>query len=133
MNATNTHPNDMLLLIGRILIVILFLISGYGKITSFSGTEGYMASAGIPVLFIWPDIALEMLGSLAILVGFRTKEISVIFVINSIIAAVIFHNNFADQGQVFNFWKNISIAGGFLFLLASGAGKYSLDAKKLNL
>ena len=72
-------------------------------------------------------IFLEVLGGLAIIVGWQTRWVALALAGFCVLSALIFHNNFADQNEMANFMKNIAIAGGFLFLFANGAGAWSLD------
>ena len=116
-------------LAGRILLALIFVISGAGKIADPAGSVGYMQAMGVPAILLWPTIALELLGGLAIIVGFQTRLVSYLLAAFTLIAAAIFHTNFADQMQMIMFLKNISIAGGFLLLASSGATALSIDSK----
>jgi len=133
----NTQTQNVAALIGRIMLALIFITSGLGKIGGFEGTAGYIASKGLPVASVVAalTILIELGGGLAILFGFLTRWAAVALAVFSVLAAVIFHAYWgvpADQvmGQQINFWKNISIAGGFLVLSAFGAGAISLDAKR---
>jgi putative oxidoreductase len=116
-------------LVGRILLVALFLISGLGKISAYEATAGYMASMGVPGIALPAVIALEVLGAAAIIVGFKTRIVAALLAGFTLATGVVFHNNFADQMQMIMFLKNVSIAGAFLMLVANGAGAFSLDAR----
>ncbi len=116
-------------LAGRSLLAILFLLSGLGKIGAYAGTAGYMSSLGVPGALLPVVIATEVLGALAIIVGWKTRVIALLLAGFSLLTAVIFHNNFGDQIQMIMFLKNVSIAGGFLLLVANGAGPLSLDRR----
>ncbi|MBN9461590.1 MAG: DoxX family protein [Burkholderiales bacterium] len=123
-------------LIGRLGLAWLFVPAGLGKIAGFSGTAGYIASKGLPMPTVLAAIALlvELLGGLAILVGFKTRWAAAALALFTVAAAVFFHNYWAlpaDQAmmQQINFNKNIGIAGGLLFLVAWGAGAFSLDQR----
>lgn len=116
-------------LAGRILLVLIFVISGAGKITNSEGTMGYMEMMGVPGILLWPTIALEVLGGLAIIVGFQTRIAAWLLAIFSVLAAILFHSNFADQMQMIMFMKNLSIAGGFLLLASSGATALAMDKR----
>lgn len=118
---------DAGLLISRILLSVLFIVAGYGKITGYAGTAAYMASMHVPSFFLPLVILLELGGGLAIVFGFLTRFTSLFISGFTIIAAVIFHNNFSDDMQQLMFMKDMSIAGGFLILSLFGAGKYSID------
>ena len=121
--------NNILNLIGRILISSVFLISGFNKINQYDGTIEWMQSFGVPGILIIPAILLEIIGSLMIIIGYKTRVIATLFSIFCIILAIIFHNDFSDQMQLVSFLKNLALAGGFLFLVVSGPGKISLDKK----
>jgi len=116
-------------LAGRSLLVVLFLLSGLGKIGAYAGTAGYMSSVGVPGALLPVVIAIEVLGALVIIVGWKTRVTAVLLAGFSLLTAVIFHNNFGDQIQMIMFLKNVSIAGGFLLLVANGAGPLSLDRR----
>jgi putative oxidoreductase len=116
-------------LFGRILLMSLFLLSGLGKIGAYAATAGYMASAGVPGALLPIVIAVEVLGSIAIILGWHTRVVSLLLAAFTLATAVLFHNNWADQMQVVMFLKNLSITGAFLMLAANGAGAFSLDAR----
>ncbi len=126
-----------LALIARILLALLFLIAGFGKIGGFAGTAGYIASKGLPLPEVGAAIAVlvEFGGALALIVGFQTRIVALVMAVFTIATGVIFHNYWAmpaDQVMVnqIMFLKNLSIAGGLLMLSAFGAGALSLDAKR---
>lgn len=116
-------------LLARVLIVGLFLFSGVGKITAYTATAGYMASVGLPSAMLPLVIATEVLGSLAIILGWKTRVVSFLMAGFTLLTGILFHNNFADQMQMIMFMKNVSIAGAFLLLTVNGAGPISLDSK----
>ncbi len=116
-------------LTGRILISAIFLVSGFGKIAQYAGTQAYMAASGVPGSLLPLVIALEIGGALAIVVGYKTRWAAVALAGFSIVSALIFHANFADQIQSIMFLKNVAMAGGFLVIAARGAGELSLDAR----
>lgn len=115
-------------LLGRIGLALIFIISGWGKITGYAGAEQYMSAMGVSPALLPLVILLEFGGGLAIAAGLFTRWIAIAFALFSVATAVIFHANFGDAMQAINFWKNIAIAGGFLSLAAQGAGAWSLDA-----
>ena len=117
-------------LAGRILLALMFLLAGISKITGYAGTAAYMASAGVPGALLPLVIALEVGGALAIIVGFQTRLVALALAGFSVVAAALFHSNFADQMQMTMFLKNVSVAGGFLILAANGPGALSLDSKR---
>lgn len=116
-------------LAGRILLVVLFLLSGFGKIGAYAATADYMTSVGIPGAMLPLVIATEVLGSIAILLGWKTRVVAFLLAGFSLVTALAMHNNFADQTQMTSFLKNVSIAGGFLLLVANGAGPLSIDRR----
>lgn len=113
--------------VGRLLIAFMFVLSGAGKISGYAGTQGYMESFGVPGALLPLVIALEILGGLAIIVGWQTRLAALALAGFSLISALVFHTDFADQAQMITFMKNFAIAGGFLFLVANGPGAYALD------
>ena len=114
---------------GRIFLSAVFLIAGVNKIFNYEGTTAYMESFGVPDFLYIPAIILEILFPLLIVIGYKTKISALIMAIFTIVVAIIFHTNFADQMQFTSFFKNIAIAGGFLIIFIKGAGEYSLDHK----
>ena len=113
--------------VARVLLAHIFILAGVSKITAYAGTQGYMESVGVPGMLLPLVILLELGGGLAILVGWKTKLVSYALAGFSIIAAIIFHSNLAEQMQMILFMKNFAIAGGFLLLAEHGAGNYSVD------
>lgn len=121
--------NKYIPLVSRILLGLIFVLAGFGKLMDPAGTAGYIASVGLPSLLVWPTIALELLGGLAIIVGYQTRIVSLALAAFCVLSAAIFHNNFADQMQMISFLKNLAIAGGFLQLYLHGAGALAVDKK----
>ncbi len=117
------------MLAGRILLVVIFLKSGIGKIEHFAGTAQYMAKAGMPytTFFLLGAIFIEIVCSIAVILGFLTRLGAVLLLLFLIPTTLIFHGNFADQGQMIHFMKNVSMFGGLLLLLATGPGRLSID------
>ncbi len=116
-------------LIGRILIAILFIIAGIGKIENPAGTMQYIASGGLPLPMAAYLVAvlIEVGGSILLVLGWQTRAVAAIMALFTLVTAFAFHNNFADHGQQINFLKNLAIAGGLFHILAYGAGAFSLD------
>ena len=121
---------DISILLGRVFLSLIFIVSGFNKITDYAGTQGYMESMGVPALMLPLVIILELLGGIAILIGFKTRIVALLFIGFNVISALLFHSDFDDQTQMTMFMKNIAIAGGFLLLFAQGAGAYSVDNHK---
>ncbi len=116
--------------IGRILISVIFLAAGINKINGYSGTAAYMDAMGVPGVLLPLVIFTEIFGALAIIVGFKTRFVAFLMAGFSILSALFFHLDFADQTQSIMFMKNMAIAGGFLFLVSHGPGKWALDTSK---
>jgi putative oxidoreductase len=116
-------------LLGRIMLALIFILAGVGKIQDPAGTAGYMQSVGLPAVLLWPTIALEVIGGICVAIGFQTRYAAFALAIFSIAAAVIFHRNFADQMQMILFLKNIAMAGGLLLLATSERTGFSLDRR----
>ncbi len=126
-----------LTLAGRLLLALLFLPAGLTKIAGFAGTVGYIASKGLPLPAVGAVIAIgvEVLGGLALLVGFGTRVAALVLAVFTVAATVIFHAWWAvpaeaQMVQQLMFFKNIAVVGGLLVLAAHGAGGWSLDAKR---
>ncbi len=115
--------------IGRILIAVIFLISGFGKIAEPAATQGYIAAAGLPLPMAAYLIAviIEAGGGLLLLVGYQTRLAAVGLAVFTLAAALGFHHDFADQNQMIHFLKNLAIAGGLLQVAAFGPGAFGLD------
>jgi putative oxidoreductase len=117
-------------LVGRILLAHIFVLSGWTKIAGYAGTQGYMEAMGVPGALLPLVIAVELLGGIALVIGFKTRWVAIGLAVFSVAAAAIFHSNFADQMQTINFMKNLAIAGGLLILAQTGAAAPSVDAAK---
>ena len=116
--------------LGRLLLSVIFIFAGIGKITDYATTQGYMESVGVPGMLLPLVIAFEVLGGIAILLGYKARLIAFLFAGFSIVSAILFHQFWTDESQMISFMKNISIAGGFLMIFAHGAGVYSIDSKR---
>jgi putative oxidoreductase len=117
---------------GRILVSAIFLISGFGKLAAPAGAIGYIAAAGLPFPQLAYGIAvvLEIAGALALIAGYRARFAAAALAVFCLATAFGFHNQLADQNQFIHFFKNIAMAGGLLQIVAFGAGRFSLDARK---
>ena len=130
-NGTASNSSTTILL-GRILLAVIFLLSGFGKLTAISGTAAYFGALGLPVPTVTAVVVglIELLGGIAILVGFQTRIVAWVLAIFTIATDLVAHTGWADQMQMIQFLKNLAITGGFLLLASSGAGAYSIDAKR---
>lgn len=133
MNTQPSTASTYLSVAARVLLAALFLIAGFGKLGAPAGTIGYIASAGLP----FPELAyaaalfVEIGLALALVVGYRARAAAALMAAFTVVTAFGFHFNFADQGQFIHFFKNLAIAGGLLQVSAFGAGRLSLDARRL--
>ncbi|PKH22547.1 hypothetical protein CIG19_11220 [Enterobacterales bacterium CwR94] len=118
---------DVGFLVARILMPVLFIVAGWGKITGYAGTQQYMEAMGVPGFFLPLTILLEFGGGLAILFGFLTRTTAFFTAGFTLLTAFLFHNNFAVDPNLTMFMKNLSIAGGYLLLGITGPGAFSID------
>jgi putative oxidoreductase len=126
---------DEALLVARILLAVLFLVFGWGKLTDYSGTVAYMTQSGVPL----PSVAalvgvFEFFGAIALILGVWTRPLAVLFAFFTLAAGLIGHRYWTMTGadrfmNMINFYKNVSLMGGFFLLYVTGAGKYSIDAR----
>tara|TARA_B100000989_G_scaffold287774_1_gene257726 strand:+ start:1047 stop:1418 length:372 start_codon:yes stop_codon:yes gene_type:complete len=116
-------------LIGRIFLSLLFLLNGYFKILDYDGTIEWMEGYGIPGIFLTPAIILEIAGPVLIIIGYKAKVAAGLLAAFCITTALIFHIDFSNQMQITSFLKNIALAGGFLFIVVNGTRKFSFDHK----
>jgi len=128
------HGSAILALLGRALLASIFVYSGFGKITGFQGTVGYIAGAGLPMAQVLAvgAIIVEFIGGLALLIGFQARWAALAFVLFLVIITPVFHNFWSvpaaeAMDQQINFIKNIAIVGGMLMVMAFGPGRYSID------
>ena len=126
----NSTLNSATQLTGRVLMSFIFIMAGINKIGAYAGTQGYMESMGVPGMLLPLVILLEIGGGLALLLGWQTRIAAFLLAGFSIVSAIIFHANFADQMQSILFMKNIAIAGGLLFLVAGAEQQWSIDSKR---
>lgn len=124
-------------LLGRILIATIFIFAGFGKITGFEGTVGYISSKGLPLPEVAAIVAIiiELGGGIMLVLGWKTRWAAWAIIVFTAFAAIIFHNFWAlpadqMQGQMIHFMKNFAIVGGLLFVAIHGAGALSLDKGK---
>ncbi|WP_313148131.1 DoxX family protein [Diaphorobacter nitroreducens] len=134
MFATLQNP---LALVGRILIALLFIPAGFGKISGFAGTVGYATSVGMPMptVAVAVGLLIELLGGLALLFGFGTRIAALALAVFTLAASFFFHAYWAlpaDQQmmQQLLFFKNVAVTGGLLAFAAFGAGVWSVDGAR---
>ena len=120
---------NILDLLARIFISLIFLLSGINKIGNYEGTVGWMESLGMPGIFLIPAIILEIVAPILIMIGYKVKISAALLSAFCVATAIIFHSDFSDQMQFISFMKNIGLAGGFLFIVVNGAKDFSLDKK----
>lgn len=132
-----TALQNPLALAGRILLAVLFVPAGIGKITGFAGTVGYATAMGMPMpsVGVAVGLAIELFGGLALLLGFGTRIAAVALAVFTLVASFIFHAYWAQPAdaqmmQQLLFFKNIAVTGGLLAFAAFGAGAWSVDAAR---
>ena len=116
---------------GRLLIAVLFLLSGFGKIAAPAMTQGYIASVGLPAPLqgLVIAIAVEVGGGVLLVLGYQTRIVALVMAAFTIATALAFHNDFSDQNVMGHFLKNIAVTGGLLQIVAFGAGSFSIDGR----
>ena len=132
----NPNTVNLLALAGRILVALIFVISGFGKIGGFEGVTGYIASKGLPMPAVLAalTIALELGGGILLIVGYKVRVVAILFFLWLIPTTLIFHKFWGidaaqAQNQMNNFMKNVSIMGAMLLITAFGPGAYSMDKR----
>ena len=120
---------NILDLVARVFISLIFLLSGINKIGNYEGTVGWMESLGMPGILLIPAIILEIVAPMLIMIGYKVKISAALLSVFCVATAIIFHSDFSDQMQFISFMKNIGLAGGFLFIVVNGAKDFSLDKK----
>ncbi|MGN6146342.1 MAG: DoxX family protein [Mesorhizobium sp.] len=131
--ASGTASNSSLaILVGRVLLSILFILAGYSKLTDIAGTAGWFGSIGLPMPTVTTVVVglVELLGGLAVLIGFQTRIAAIVLALFTLGATAVAHLDFSQAGNALMLQKNLGLTGGFLLLAALGAGAYSIDAKR---
>ena len=118
---------NILEVIGRTFLSLIFLIAGIGKIFNYEGTVQYMEDFNVPGYLLIPAIIIEILFPILIIIGYKTKLSAAILSSFAILLALIFHTDFSNQMQLMSFLKNFAIAGGFMIIFVYGPNKFSLD------
>ena len=117
-------------LIGRIFISALFLISAFNKIFNLDGSASWMEGFGLPGFLIYPAIVIEVILPVLVIVGYQARIAAGILASFCLLTAFIFHFDFSNQMQLVSFFKNIGLAGGFLFIVANGTKDWAVDREK---
>lgn len=118
------QSDALISLIARVLMAYIFIMAGWGEITAYSATVGYMESMGVPGMMLPLTILVEFGGGLALLFGFQARFAALGLAVFSLITAFLFHG---DAEDAINFMKNMAMTGGLLLLMLHGAGKFSVD------
>ena len=117
-------------LLGRVLISSLFLISAFNKVFNLEESMGWMEGFGVPGFLIFPAIAIEVILPVLVIVGYQARIAAGILASFCLLTAFIFHFDFSNQMQLVSFFKNIGLAGGFLFIVANGTKDWAVDREK---
>ena len=123
---------NILDLVGRVFISLVFLLSGINKIGNYEGSIGWMESFGMSGIFLIPAIILEIGAAILIIIGYKVKIAAALLSVFCIATALIFHTDFSNQMQFVSFMKNIALAGGFLFLVINETKEFSIEKKLAN-
>jgi putative oxidoreductase len=131
MTSTSNLNQGVLPLIGRVLVAIIFIMGGIGKLAAPGPTQGYIAAMGLPAPLLAYVVALvvELGGGVLLLVGYRTKIVAAVLAVFCVVTALVFHHALGDQNQMIHFLKNLAMAGGLLQFTAFGAGRIGLDSR----
>jgi putative oxidoreductase len=124
VNATRYLP-----FVGRLLIGLPFAMSGFGKLAAYGPTVAKISAVGLPgpSLAFAVAIVVEVGGGLLLIAGYRVRPMAIALALFSLVTAIWFHGNLADQNQMIHFLKNVMLAGGLLQIAAFGAGAISID------
>ena len=117
-------------LIGRVFISALFLISAFNKIFNLEGSMSWMEGFGLPGFLIYPAIVIEIILPVLVIVGYQARIAAGILASFCLLTAFIFHFDFSNQMELVSFFKNIGLAGGFLFIVANGTRDWAVDREK---
>jgi len=120
---------NLALLLARILMSCIFIHGGWSKLLAASATQAAFGQRGLPVpVLAWlVAVIVELIGGLALLFGLFARATGLVLAIWCVATALVAHTNFADRAQEIQFWKNMAMTGGFLYVFCFGAGIYSLD------
>ena len=113
---------------GRLMIGLPFAMSGLGKLSAYGATTEMISAAGLPLSPL--AVAVELGGGVLLIAGYRARFVAIALAVFTLVTAVSFHNDFADQNQMIHFLNNVMMAGGLLQIAAFGAGALSLDNRR---
>jgi putative oxidoreductase len=115
--------------VGRVLLGLPFAMSGLSKLAAYGSTTAAIAAAGLPFppLAFVVAVAVELGGGLLLVLGYRVRPVALALAVFSLVTAVSFHSQFADQNQIIHFLKDVMIAGGLLQIVAFGPGAISIE------
>ena len=116
-------------LVARILLAVLFVMGGIGKLGDVAGFAGYMASGGVPGFLAWPVIVFELALGASLILGYQARIMALLGAGFCVLAGILYHFAPADQMQMISFMKNLGIAGGLLMVFVHGAGPFAIDKK----
>src|SRR2546423_14170282 len=125
MDSTRCFP-----FAGRLLIALTFVMSGLSKVADYSGTLGLISATKLPLpapLAYAGAVAVEIVCSVMLIVGFRTRAAAAVLALYCVATAVFFHADFANQDNIIHFMKNVAVTGGLLQIAAFGAGAFTID------
>ena len=120
-------------LAGRLLIALMFAMSGLSKLADYSGTVGLISASKLPLpaaLAYAGAVAVEVAGSVMLIVGFQARAAAAVLALYCVATAVFFHADFANQDNIIHFMKNVAVTGGLLQIAAFGAGAFSIDNRR---
>jgi putative oxidoreductase len=125
---------DVMALVGRVLLALMFIVSGYGKVTGYDGTAGFMASAGLPMVGVLLPLTIlvELGAGIALIIGWKARWAALLLAGFTILATLVFHNFWTMKAEALLvnslfFYKNLAVIGGMLFVFTFGPGRYSVD------
>jgi putative oxidoreductase len=121
--------NASLLLAARILLGLIFVIGGFGKLGDVQGFGAYMATGGIPAILAWPVVLFEIVAGLALMAGLLMRPVTLALAAFCVVSGALYHFDPANQMEMTQFFKNLGLAGGYLALFVAGPGAWSVDAK----
>jgi putative oxidoreductase len=124
--TTENALADAGLLVGRLLLVFIFLHEGAGILGNYAPAAAYMQKSGVPSWLLPFVLALQLGGGALIAAGIMTRFAALAFAVFCVLTAILFHWQFADRNQLLHFQKDLAIAGGFLILACCGPGKWSI-------